>query len=452
MGPFAIIALRNLLAHRTRSLILGGAIASVTAMMVLMMAVTSGIETMILKNASALSTGYVNIAGFYKVSQTSAGPLITQATKLRELATKQVPEATRIVDRVKGFGKIISETNSVMVPMWGVDVEAEKDIIGPLPLAQRREYIEEEADKPAGAATDGNMMDLAQRGRIAIFASHAKKLKVKVGDMVTLAMPTFRKTNNTMDVKVAAILKDAGMMSAWTTFAHHADMREIYDMAADTTGQVMIYLKSTKEVPAVEDRLRKAVADAGFKLMDKEANPYWMKFDRVSGESWTGQKIDITTWQDETAFVKWILDVFHALTFLLTLILMTIVVLGLMNNLWMSIRERTAEIGTMRAIGLQRRKVLVMFFLESLFLSIASVGAGVAVGALAAFALNALHLPVTSEAFTMFLMSSVFTLDVRMANLVMTFVLLTVLLVLGALYPAYQASKMKPITAINHVS
>jgi len=96
--------------------------------------------------------------------------------------------------------------------------------------------------------------------------------------------------------------------------------------------------------------------------------------------------------------------------------------------------------------------VLVMFVLESLFLSVGAVSTGLLGGSLVAGLLNVLNIQVTSEAFIMFLMSNSIWLQLRPVDLIFTFVVLCTLLMLGALIPAYRASKMKPITAINHVS
>ncbi len=433
MLRFFVIAVRNLIKNRTRSLILGGAIAAVTTLLVVLLSLVAGIQQTILGGATALMTGHVNVAGFYKISQGSAAPMVTHYRPLEELTRKTVPEAKLIVDRMKAYGKIISDTTSIFVPMWGVDVTREKEVIGRLP------------------AGEGNVMDLAERGRIAIFQSHAKKLNVKVGDTVTVSMPTYRNVYNTKDVRVVAILKDMGMLSSFNVFLHHMDVREIYQISESATGQIMVFLQSAKDTATVEDRLRKAVGVAGHRLMEKESQAYFMKFDRVSGESWTGQKIDITTWEDETSFAKWVIDVFSAVTFVMTVVLMVIIVLGLMNALWISIRERTGEVGTLRAIGLQRRKVMLMFLIESMTLSAVSTCAGLVLGSAICGVINLIDIQITSEAFQMFLMASSLRLAVLPGNLLMTFVLITFFLTIGSLYPAYKASKMKPITAINHI-
>ena len=45
--------------------------------------------------------------------------------------------------------------------------------------------------------------------------------------------------------------------------------------------------------------------------------------------------------------------------------------IGILNTLAIAIRERTREIGTLRAIGMQRRKVLWLFVLETALLGVA---------------------------------------------------------------------------------
>jgi putative ABC transport system permease protein len=452
MVQYLRIAARSLAAHRTRTLLIGGAVTAVTVILVLLLSLTAGIRRTILRNATALASGHVNIAGFYKLSQTSANPMVTKFPPLLEIAQKNVPEAAHIYHRLKSFGKIISDTGSITAPIWGIDMKNERQIIGHLLMAKKSAYIEKYQNTPGEPESEGNLLDLEKPGSIALFATHAKKLKVKVGDSVTVSLPTYRNIYNTKDVRVVAVLADMGMMSAFTTFMNEADTREIYQMPADATGQIMIVLKDPAQVPAVEDRLRKVIADAGYKLMDKESQPYWMKFDRVAGESWTGQRIDVTTWQDETAYVKWVLSLLGALTFVFTGILLVIVILGLVNTLWMAVRERTPEIGTLRAIGLQRGQVLLMFLLEALMLSTGSILSGIGLGTLLAVLVNAAKIPITSEAFQMFLMSNVVELSVEAPDLALTFGLLGFFMVAASLWPSYRASRMRPVIAVNYVN
>ena len=55
---------------------------------------------------------------------------------------------------------------------------------------------------------------------------------------------------------------------------------------------------------------------------------------------------------------------------------MAVVVIGILNTLAIAVRERTREIGTLRAIGMQRRKVLWLFLLETALLGLAGAASG----------------------------------------------------------------------------
>jgi ABC-type lipoprotein release transport system permease subunit len=390
-----------------------------------------GVQETMIKNGTALMSGHVNIAGFYKLSQSSASPLVTDFQKLYTLAHKIVPEAELMVDRMKAYGKVISESDSIQVPMWGVLIDTEQSILGPLELES------------------GNLQDLSKRGSIALFSSQAKRLKVQIGDMVTVSMPTFRNVNNTKDVKVVAVLKDLGLFSQFSLFLHSDDVREIFQLKDNTTGQIMIFLPDIKKVDEVSDRLRKELALAGYRIMEKDPTPFFMKFDRIAGESWTGQKIDITTWEDETSFLKWVLQLLKALTFFLVLILMVVVTMGLMNAIWMSIRERTSEIGTLRAIGLKRSQVFVMILLESLMLAFASTAVGGLFGFVLAKFLDFLHLPIKSEALQIFFMSNYLHFSAQWSDFFLVLTVLVLALSVGAIIPTRSAAKLKPVTAMQ---
>ena len=49
-----------------------------------------------------------------------------------------------------------------------------------------------------------------------------------------------------------------------------------------------------------------ACAKAGYQVMEHDPRAFWMKFETVNREDWTGQKLDVTTWEDEISFLQWI--------------------------------------------------------------------------------------------------------------------------------------------------
>ena len=61
-------------------------------------------------------------------------------------------------------------------------------------------------------------------------------------------------------------------------------------------------------------RLRQSLEQAGYRVMEHDPRAFWMKFETVNREDWTGQKLDVTTWEDEISFMKWTLTALHGLS------------------------------------------------------------------------------------------------------------------------------------------
>jgi ABC-type lipoprotein release transport system permease subunit len=222
-------------------------------------------------------------------------------------------------------------------------------------------------------------------------------------------------------------------------------------LCPDTTGVIQLYLKP-KFVTNVNDiaaRLRKTLEQSGYRVMDPDANPFWMKFQTVNREDWTGQKLDVTTWEDESSFLTKTLMIVDGLRVVLLIILLAIVVTGIMNTMWIAIRERTREIGTLRAIGMQRWGVLRMFLFESFQMGVLGTFAGALGGSLVALAINRAKIGVPLSV-QLFLMSDRLHLAIHAAALAKSAFTITLITTLAALYPAYRAARLPPVSAMSH--
>jgi ABC-type lipoprotein release transport system permease subunit len=426
------IAARNLALHGRRNLFLGAAIAAVTALLILMGSLTSGIRSSMLESATTLMTGHVNVAGFYKVTSGMAAPLVNDWPRALADAKRLVPELDFSTVRVRGYAKVVSETTSMDMVLGGIDVAAE-------PGFRRVVQIQQ-----------GSLDDLAQPNTILVFEEQARRLLVKVGDPLTIAAPTARGLNNTTDVRVVAVARSVGLLSSFNAFLPSATLRKLYLLNDSTTGAIHLYLKRADDSKKVAARLRGDLAAAGWRMMDADPQPYWQKFQRVASEDWVGQKIDVTSWEDELSFLNWILAALNGLTALLVTVLWIIVGVGIMNTLWIAIRERTREIGTLRAIGMQRTKVLWLFLLEAALLGLAGTVAGAAAAGLVVWLVNAAHLGVP-EAVQMFLMQNHLHLELAGGAVLTAVVLLTLITTLFALFPAFRAARLRPVTAMHHI-
>src|SRR5512136_3497754 len=222
--------------------------------------------------------------------------------------------------------------------------------------------------------------------------------------------------SNTADVRVAVVARNIGLLSAFNAFLPAETLRELYQLKGTTTGAVQIYLKDPAASAAVAARLRGALQAAGYRVMDPDPQPYWQKLMlKVNSEDWTGQKLDVTTWEDEMSFLSWVVTAVSGRGGILVTVLMVIVAVGIANTLAIAIRERTREIGTLRAIGMQRVQVLRLTLLEACLLGLAGALAGAALAAATAAALNAARIGIP-ESVQYFLLQQHLHLAVRPAQ------------------------------------
>jgi len=112
---------------------------------------------------------------------------------------------------------------------------------------------------------------------------------------------------------------------------------------------------------------------------------------------------------------------------------------GMMNTMVMSVFERTREIGVLRALGWRRRRVLLMVIGESLLLGLFSGIVGILMGVAMDKALGLLPF-----------LGGFLTPSFRLSTFIQALVMALVLGMIGGLYPAWWASRLRPIEALRY--
>lgn len=107
---------------------------------------------------------------------------------------------------------------------------------------------------------------------------------------------------------------------------------------------------------------------------------------------------------------------------------------GVANIMFVTVRERTSQIGLKKAIGAKRSTILTEFLLESAFLCII----GGAIGLLLVFLLTKL----LSGVFD-------FPIFISLSNMSLAIVICVVVGVLAGIFPAWKAANLDPVVAIR---
>ena len=109
--------------------------------------------------------------------------------------------------------------------------------------------------------------------------------------------------------------------------------------------------------------------------------------------------------------------------------------IGIMNIMLVSVSERTKEIGIRKAIGANRKSILLQFLIEAVVLSCLGGLAGVAIGLGTAKIVSVVSSLSISYSWSVTCMAFVFSLLIG---------------IIFGVFPASKASKLNPIQALRH--
>ncbi len=157
---------------------------------------------------------------------------------------------------------------------------------------------------------------------------------------------------------------------------------------------------------------------------------------RVLAERHGGEEdFTVTTQADMLAVIDEVLDVLTLGVLVIAAISVVVGALGILTILWVTVTERTAEIGLMKSIGASDRQVLLLFLAEAVALSLlggaAGLGTGLAGGWMLGEAVPALWIRVPGWAVPVALGVS------------------TVVGLLAGVLPARRAARLDPVDALR---
>ena len=252
---------------------------------------------------------------------------------------------------------------------------------------------------------EGSVADLAQPGTIAVFEDTAADDGWGLGDTIAVEWPA----TGEVELEVAAIYSENGLIGDYATSLETLDA----NVAQQLDVFVLITAEDGADVAAVQSDLQEALV------------PY--------------PNIEV---QDQAAFRDKYATFLNQVLNLVTALLVFAVIIalfGVMNTLYLSIYERTRELGLLRAVGLTRRQTRSMVRWEAVIISVMGALFGVVIGIAFGWALQQ---ALASEGFS--------ELGIPGGQLAIYVVSAALLGVLFAVFPARRAARLNVLEAISY--
>ncbi len=216
------------------------------------------------------------------------------------------------------------------------------------------------------------------------------------------------------------------------------EMDEVFVGMPLGLAQKLIYGRGTKQATSVVVQLNDT--DQLYQAVDRLNQLFQEK----------GWGLEVRTFHDLTPFYDQATGMFRSIFAFLAVLMGAIVLFTVINTMSMVVMERTVEIGTLRALGLRRNAVRLLFIVEGALLGMVGATLGVISAIILSILVNASHL-------TWLPPNNVERIPLRVnvtANpdlILWTWILLVVIATLSAFFPANRAARLTVVNALHQV-
>ena len=396
------MAFRELLRNKRRSFFSSLALGIGLALLLLMASVISGEMRYSMESAVKLQSGHLQVqAKTYNEAKNSLAyeDLIAEpdATSEKIAGLAPVKVAT---PRLVASGILTNNDETNGVRLFGIDPES------PASDPFKQEIL------------SGDWIQPDDRSGIMIGQALAQKMNLKSGDSVNLMANT---SNGDVDQQMFTI---RGVFTTRTpAFDDYTVILPIAKAQAltKTEGHAsLIYV--LLDDPAQVDAVRKAL---------------------------TTETMQIKTYLEMNDMILQMEEFSRSYMVFIYLIVLAITATVIVNTLVMSVFERTREIGILSAIGMKSTRIMSMFFIESGFLAIGGIVAGLIIGGLMVYYASTVGFYFGDVGSTGLLIGERIYAYMQINDAVTLTILAFAVAILAALYPAIMAARLEPVEAMR---
>lgn len=402
------LATRNLLRNRRRTLITLATVSGGLGMMIGGNNWANGMYQDMIRTGVSTLAGHVVVQGEGYQAERDQGITVPEATLVATTLRDQFPGAV-VVPRVFVDGLLTSSIGSSGLMAAAVDPVLEPQVSSWSEKIVNGQWLADDRDIVLGVVV-------------------ADTLQVDLGDKVVLM------TQGEAEV-ASRLFRVKGMFRTGSPeidgFFAMITVPAAQQLLAidDAVSQISVHLPDPRDAADATSAARAALAGRPLEIMDwKHALPEMVasiEMDRKSNN-------------------------------VMMLAIGVIVSMGVLNTVLMSVLERIHEFGVMRAVGMKAREVRRLVLLEGLLLGVVAVGVGDLLGLLITWPLAVWGVDLSSLAGEQMSWGGVAVTTMTYAEidwdrLAIYSIVGVLLTVLASVYPAWKASRLAPVEAINHL-
>lgn len=438
------IAFRNISRQKKRSFLLAGAIAFGMLVITTMYALTGGVVENLRTNFSHALGGHIFITGQEYTEGDRMIIKIRDDRRLEELLAEHASAIESLTKRSQAMPSFIFGSQQTMHLLYGVD------------------FFEEERLLDSLVVTKGSLADIhEQKDALILPQPVGERLGVEPGETILVKLETLRGQQNVGEFKVAAFIEDQEQFGVSAAYGQRTYLNNLLSMEEDEYQVLNMFIKDLNDVESFAEACRVGLRTpeewAELELKEEEDEETGITVGGVTLHQFPKRE-DITPWEGTRyrimhinqimAPVELMVSLLNKVGTVIFLVLLLVTMVGITNTFRMIMIERTREIGTMRAFGMQKNQVRNIFLMEAVFLGLLGGVGGILLSGLLALVLGQVHFS-ANPGLQFFLNQGRITFTFSMAGVLLNIALIVLTGLLAASIPAGAAAKMSPLKALG---
>ena len=437
------IAYRNVLRQIKRTALLGGAIAFGFFIFTLLNGFTAGLLTSVSENFADLSGGHIYVSGSEVSGLGSEISIIRDTATVENALTSIEGQILSFNTRSSARASVIFGSTEESVLLEGVNFAEETELLDGLSFADGS--AETFLTSPNGILLPENTLE---------------DLGIEVGETVIIRTSTVKGQQNVGDAVVVGSLTEQNLFAPGAPtfgYAHIEMLNTLLDMTSDQYQTLNIYLTDLENIDSATSTLLTEIARNGEVEPREETSfgppsPEDLGFGGLStvdeSERWEGTKFELTNLNDNLQGIEALVGIMNSIALIIFIVIIVIIMVGVMNSYRMVMIERTAEIGTMRAMGVHKSGIRNIFIFEALYVAVAGTIVGLVIAFVAMGGIGLINFG-TDSTFGLFLDQGRLAFNWSFLSTLGNILLICVMSAAAVYIPARTAAQMEPAEALR---
>lgn len=443
MGTLTKIAFRNLNRQKKRSILLGSAIAFGVCIVTLISGFAGAFQQNLAANIAQMNAGHIFIEGVEKTESGKSFEVIRDDELLTQVLAEADIKYETVSRRSWADGSIVFNGKRTAQGIYGVNFATE-------PLLQDRIKLKE-----------GSWDRIEEPGMLVLNEGIVKKMKLELNDKVQFELRTVTGQKNFGDFTLVGISQDMGMFSSMIAYTNQKYLNTLLDLGPDEYEFFTVMLDDMSRAEAESAKLAQVLKTKAqvFELSPEElasvstsSTSMQSRFTKLQKQAkdttWDGVKYRVYSIYDTLSFMEDIVGVINMMSTTILIVLFLIIMVGISNTFRMVMFERIKEIGTMRAVGMQKKSVKKLFLLEASFLAIGGTIVGWLVAGVVMFVVSLFNFG-EDTVLSLFLNHGHFSFSPQMGTMFVHCIVVLLLTLLAAYRPVRKASRLVPADALR---